>query len=191
MAKKPRRCKVCAEYFWPAYNATQKVCSLGCAVKDARAKAEADRAKRQRKLKREGRETLKTRSDWHREAHKEVHRFIRLRDHADPCISCGRYHEGQWHAGHYISVAACKGTALRYCEDNIHKQCQPCNEHLSGNIVEYRKGLERKIGPERLAWLEGPHDMVKVTVDEIKAVKAEYLAKANELQKAIDSAACT
>ena len=28
------------------------------------------------------------------------------RDFDKPCVSCGNYHQGQWHAGHYLTVGA-------------------------------------------------------------------------------------
>lgn len=79
--------------------------------------------------------------------------FIRLRDKDLPCISCGRYHQEQWHAGHYRSVGACP--ELRFDEMNVHKQCSVCNNYKSGNLTEYRLNLIRKIGEKKLnAWIE-------------------------------------
>jgi hypothetical protein len=124
---------------------------------------------------------MKSRADWLREAQAAFNRYIRLRDHDKPCISCGRQHQGQWHAGHYRSVGACP--ELRFMELNVHKQCAPCNDHLSGNIVEYRRGLIERIGIDQVEWLEGNHEAKKYTIEEIKAIKAEYTHKSKELMK--------
>lgn len=84
-------------------------------------------------------------------------------------------------AGHYRSVGACP--ELRFEPLNIHRQCVKCNRNLSGNAVEYRIRLVQRIGAETVAWLEGPHEPRKYTVDEIKTIKAEYRAKTRELKK--------
>jgi hypothetical protein len=123
---------------------------------------------------------MKSRADWLREAQAAFNRYIRLRDHDKPCISCGRQHQGQWHAGHYRSVGACP--ELRFEELNVHKQCAPCNDHLSGNIVEYRRGLIERIGIDRVEWLEGNHAAKKYTIEEIRAIKAEYTRKAKDVR---------
>ncbi|MNC74268.1 Bacteriophage Lambda NinG protein [compost metagenome] len=57
-----------------------------------------------------------------------------------------------------------------------------CNRNLSGNAVEYRIRLVPRIGAEKVVWLEGPHPARKYTVEEIKAIKAEYRAKTRELK---------
>ncbi len=149
-------------------------------IKDAAKAKKAERANT-----RVAKDKLKTRADWLREAQKEFNRYIRLRDHHEPCISCGKPHAGQYHAGHYKSVGACP--ELRFNELNCHKQCSPCNNHLSGNIIEYRKNLLLKIGDKAVDWIEGPHDPLKLTIDEIKEIKIKYRKMANDLDKNIKS----
>lgn len=129
---------------------------------------------KERKLK------AKTRAQWMRETQALANRYVRLRDANDPCISCNRFHQGQWHAGHYLSTGA--RPELRFDENNIHKQCAPCNNHLSGNIVLYRKRLIEKIGQEKVDWLEGPHEPKKYTIDDLKQIKAEYTRKIKEVE---------
>lgn len=138
------------------------------------------REKRERRETREARERLKTKSDWLREAQTAFNAYIRERDRKQPCISCGRFHDGQYHAGHYRTVGA--HPELRFVEDNCHKQCAPCNNHQSGNVVEYRINLKERIGEKRLEWLEGPHNLPKWTIDDIKAIKSEYKQKLKELK---------
>jgi hypothetical protein len=143
--------------------------------------AESAKAKQVRKEYRSAKQKMKSRADWLREAQAAFNRYIRLRDHDKPCISCGRQHQGQWHAGHYRSVGACP--ELRFEEANVHKQCAPCNDHLSGNIVEYRRCLIERIGIDQVEWLEGNHEAKKYTIEEIRAIKAEYTHKSKELMK--------
>ncbi|MEF3019469.1 recombination protein NinG, partial [Pseudomonas aeruginosa] len=76
-------------------------------IKDKHAKrarkAIADRERREIKVRKA---RLKSRADHLREAQQAFNEFIRLRDAYQPCISCGRHHDGQYHAGHYRTVAA-------------------------------------------------------------------------------------
>lgn len=167
-------CKACGSKFQPVKQA-QAVCDWQCAITHT-ANLKAKRERRERK---EAKAKLKTRRDWLREAQAVFNRFIRLRDAGQPCISCGRHHAGQIHAGHFLSVGA--RPELRFNEHNVHAQCAPCNNHLSGNIVLYRKGLIAKIGLEAVEALEGPHQVQKYTVDDLKAIKAAYQAKCKEL----------
>ena len=185
---KQHKCKECSEYY-TKFRSTQQVCSVKCAMAMGKRKAEekrkklekADRLEASRRM-RERKEKLKSRSDWLKEAQKAFNEFIRLRDADLPCISCGRYHQGQYHAGHYRSVGACP--ELRFNEDNVHKQCSACNNHLSGNILEYRLGLIEKIGLERVEFLERKdHPPLKLSVEEIKDLIKAYKAKVKELKR--------
>lgn len=183
---KQHKCKVCGDYY-VKFQSTQQVCSVKCAMVMGKRKSEEARkkqAKADRLLQRKKLQALKSRSDWLKDLQKVFNQFIRLRDKDLPCISCGRYHQGQWHAGHYKTVGS--SPELRFCEENVHKQCSPCNNHLSGNIVNYRLGLIEKIGLERVEWLERQdHPPLKLTVDEIKELIRVYRAKVKELDNAV------
>ena len=180
---KPKACAVCKTQFTPRLMAA-KVCSPMCGL----TKARADREKKQKLAEaQDKRETkakldkLKSKSTWAKEAQTAFNAWVRARDAGNPCISCGRHHQGQYHAGHYLSVGA--RPELRYEPLNVWLQCAPCNTHLSGNAVLYRKSLLSKIGADNLDWLEGPHPTRHYTTDELKAIKAEYTARVRELQK--------
>jgi hypothetical protein len=148
-------------------------------MQTASIKAAVKRIKAKQQDKREIKARLETRSDWLKKAQTAVNAWVRARDSDLPCISCQRYHQGQYHAGHYRSVGACP--ELRFEPSNIHKQCAPCNNHLSGNIVAYRPRLIEKIGLERLEWIEGKHGAKKYTMDELKAITRDYKARARRL----------
>lgn len=188
---KQHECKVCGSYFIKTYSSTQQVCSVACASKYGRQKAEERLRKKQksdrlqeRKRMKALKEKVKTRSDWLNDLQAVFNKFIRLRDRDLPCISCGRYHQGQWHAGHYRSRGAYP--ELRFDEQNVHKQCSVCNNHKSGNTTEYRINLVRKIGEKEVERLEMKnHPPLKLTVDEIKALIKVYKAKVKELENAV------
>jgi hypothetical protein len=174
---KPKKCKVCRAEFHPRAT-MQIVCGARCAAeyaKKQREKIGRESAKKERAEARAKKEKLKTRSDWAKEAQAAVNAFVRERDRDQPCISCGRMHHGQWHAGHYLSRGA--HPELAYEPLNIHRQCAPCNTHLSGNQINFRKGLIGRIGIASVEWLEGPHEQTKHTIDDLKEIKAMYMKK--------------
>jgi len=176
--RKPKKCRVCPAEFIPV-NSLQKACSVDCALEIGRKAA----AKVERKLLRDRKAMLRTRSEWMRLAQIAYNGYIRERDRDLPCISCGDFtpmtRGGDYDCGHYRSVGA--NPELRFEELNAHKQCKRCNAHLSGNIVNYRIGLLMRIGEEKVAWLEGPHEPKKYTIEDLKAIKVEYQKKRKNL----------
>lgn len=180
---KQHKCKECGAYY-TKFQSTQQVCSVKCAMAMGKRKAEQKRRQADKAERRERKarlEKLKSRSDYLKELQTVFNQFIRLRDKNEPCISCGRFHQGQWHAGHYRSVGACP--ELRFNEDNVHKQCSVCNNHKSGNVIEYRIHLVRKIGVQRVEFLErNNHPPLKLSIEEIQEMKRTYKAKIKELE---------
>ena len=173
---KKKLCKVCKELYQPI-RPLQSVCSPNCAWDHAR----TVRVKAERKETKELKVKLKTKAEWLKEAQAIFNQYIRLRDKDAPCISCQRFHTGQYHAGHYKTTGS--HPELRFNEFNVHKQCAPCNNHLSGNIINYRLNLVKKIGLDEVEWLESNHTANKYTIDDIKALKVLYKQKI----KALDS----
>ncbi len=179
---KEKTCKVCRAKFIPL-KPLQAVCGLRCAQSYAwreKTKTEVAHAKAERKEIRAKRESIKTRAQWMREAQTAVNAYVRIRDDKEPCISCGRYHDGQYHGGHYRSTGS--SPALRFDLANIHKQCMPCNTHLHGNLIPYRVNLIQKIGLVEVERLEGPQEPKKYSIDELKAIIQTYRAKTKELR---------
>ena len=162
---------------------THKACSPECSlifVNQAKEKEKSkvdrlDRVKTKKAL-----ESLKTRSDWMKDAQQVFNEFIRNRDKTEPCISCQRFHQGQYHAGHFVSVGSRPN--LRFNEQNVHKQCAPCNNHLSGNIIQYRMNLIKKIGTEAVVQLETDFKPKKYTIDELKEIVQIYRKKVKMLK---------
>ncbi len=180
------KCKFCKQ------PATQRFglnyfCNPDCAYSHARAlqaKKVTKDASERRRADRDRLKQLKTRSEWLRELQVVFNRFIRLRDSHLPCVSCGRFHQGQWHAGHYLSVGA--HPELRFNELNVWRQCQPCNAHLSGNLINYRVELINRIGLAEVKKLEGPQEPLKLTIEEIQELIKVYKQKCKELTNSSD-----
>lgn len=184
-AKKPvaepkvrtRKCALpsCRQPFTPR-SMTHKCCGPDC----AEALVLIERARTVKKERQAGLVKLKRRADYIKETQAAVNAYVRERDAHLPCISCGRWHDGQWHAGHFLSVGARPG--LRFVESNIHRQCMPCNVHLSGNLINYRLGLINRIGVAGVETLEYDDAPRKHSIDELQAIRTEYLRKTRELR---------
>lgn len=176
---KPKRCKACGAEFIPRASFAV-ACSYPCSIQHVRNK-EAKKAQREAaKAKREGRIRLMNKRDWIKRAQAAVNAYVRSRDAHLPCVSCGRFHDGQWHAGHYRTTKA--APELRFNPLNIWKQCAPCNNHLSGNITPYRAELIKRIGLEKVEWLEGPHPPAKYTIEELQEIEQTYKSKLRYLK---------
>jgi len=169
------KCKICRTPY-NKLNINHKTCSnIACAIELVR----RDKEKKARKETRERKVAVRSRADWLKLAQGKFNTWVRKRDELFTCISCDRHHTGQYHAGHYLSTGA--RPELRFDESNCHKQCSACNNHLSGNIALYRINLIKKIGLERVEWLEGPHEPKKWTIPELQEIYALYKKKLKEV----------
>lgn len=126
------------------------------------------------------REALKTRSDWMKDAQTAFNRFIRERDKDKPCICCGKplgesAIGGGFDCGHYRSVGS--APHLRFTESNAAAQRKQCNRYGAGRAVDYRIGLISRIGLSAVEQLEAENSPRKYTVEELKAIKAYFVAK--------------
>lgn len=185
-APRQRKCAnpACDVKFTPKIG--QKVCCWQCGLAIADQPANQKKARMAiselgRQELRAARERIKPKGDYMREAQAAFNAWIRERDRLLPCISCGRHHQGKYDAGHYRTVGS--NPALRFEPLNCHKQCVPCNQHKSGNIVEYRLNLVQRIGADAVAWLEGPHEPKKYTIEDLQQIKAKYRALLRDLKK--------
>ena len=180
---KPKKCRYCKEYFTP-FNSLQPFCFKTECIQEHN---KVIREKKARKVKKEFKESDK--STLLKLAQMTFNKFIRLRDEKNKCISCdyewgGIKHQRQAHASHYISTS--KSRLLRFNEDNVHKSCQICNTHLSGNLAEYRIRLIKKIGIPRVEELEklaSVSEPCKYTIDNYKEIIIIYKQKIKLYEK--------
>lgn len=174
---KQKTCKGCKEKF-PPTRPMQEACQPICAINIARAKAHKKAKAEKREIRRDikvRKDKAKTLAQWLNEAQAVVNAYVRARDADKPCICCDRHHQGQYHAGHWLSRGA--HPELRFNLWNIHKQASYCNNYKSGNVQEYRIKLIEKIGQDKVDWLEGPHEPAKFTVDYAKRIKQIFKKK--------------
>jgi hypothetical protein len=176
-------CSVCGAGF-VKFNSMQQVCGVSCARRvpiiarnTLKAQAKAEKAETKRR-----KEAAKPRKEWLSDAQDEVNRYARIRDKAlgYGCISCGTK-TGKENGGHFLSVGA--RPELRLEPVNIRLQCERCNTYLHGNLLMYRKNLIEREGLELVEWLEGPHEPMHYTIEELKAIKTKYRAMSRAIEK--------
>lgn len=173
---------------------SRKMVRRQIAKADRELKAEAKEA---RKVERQRKMDVKPLGYWMKRAQMAFNAFIRARDVGLPCVSCGRPEAeveaaqgwktgGAWDCGHFLSVGS--HPALRYTETNAARQCKSCNGG-AGNYTrknwqtasDYRDELIRRIGIDRVEWLEGPHEPKRYRKEGYQQIEAEYKAKLKAL----------
>lgn len=173
------RCKICRQSFQKR-SISHLVCSYECSLQ----LVTLERQKREKKELRIAKEKLKTRRDYLKEAQIAFNAYIRARDSNRPCICCGiplvaNAIGGGFDCGHYRSVGS--APHLRFDEHNAHAQRKQCNRWGSGRAVDYRLGLIHRIGMEAVEALESDQTTKHYSIDDLKAIKAEYKLKLKQL----------
>jgi hypothetical protein len=170
------RCKNCKDKFEPI-RFNHKFC-----LKDECIKAfvEEVKVKQWKTTKKRMKEDLKTLQDWLKETKTIFNKYIRLRDMGLVCISCQQPPKKK-NAGHYFSSGG--HSNVRFDEDNVHLQCEHCNTFLSGNLLNYQIGIEKRIGAQKLIELQArAHLTKKWTIEELKEIIKTYKTKVRSLQ---------
>jgi len=169
------RCKNCKDKFEPI-RFNHKFC-----LKDECIKAfvEEVRTNQWKTTKTRMKNDLKTLQDWLKETQTIFNKYVRLRDQGLNCISCNKPPLKK-NCGHYFSSGG--HSNVRFDEDNCHLQCEHCNTFLSGNLLNYQIGIQKRIGAQKLLELqERAHVTKKWNVDELKEIIRIYKNKVNLL----------
>jgi len=176
------RCKYCKNKF-EVKHFNRKFCyeyeCIDKATKDILKTSKSVKAKEWKQRKTKKKESLKTKQDYQRELQTIFNKYIRLRDKDEVCISCDRPLSSKYDAGHYRSVGSCP--ELRFEENNVHAQCVYCNQHLHGNLINYRKGLLERYGLAVVEWLEIDHEPKHYSIEDLKEKKEYYKRLIKEL----------
>ena len=201
MPNKNRKCRLCKEYapvdsgvvvplgfFCSREHALEHqqekaMESVAKARKAAERKATREHKEEQKAARAQHRarkEALKTAGDYIKEAQTAVNKFIRARDTYKPCVSCGSMPQqklgGTMDAGHYRSRGA--AGHLRFNVFNIAAQCVKCNRYKSGNAVDFRIELIRRIGLDRVERLENDNTPRRFDIEYLKRVKKIFNKRA-------------
>jgi len=180
-----RRCSLCrkkVEAESAVIGSLKAFCSMEHLIEFSRSAAgKKIKQSAEKKVIKETKERLKTRSDRVRDAQAAFNRYIRARDRGKPCICCGRSqgdikHGGAVDAGHYRSRGSAPG--LKFNLFNCHSQLAYCNRYLSGNAVGYRAGLIERIGLERVERLERDNSPRRFDAEYLDRVKRIFTKRA-------------
>lgn len=193
---KPKTCPICSTEYTPR-SSLQKVChNYKCAIAFNKKRDEELAARETRKQERlqrddlrERRQAFKGKTEWDKEAQAAFNRYIRWRDYGKDCVSCGgklqytgNYTKGSAvDASHYRSRGA--ASHLKFNVFNVHSACTRCNRQLSGNAVEYRIRLIKRIGHQRVERLEAENTPRKFDIAYLKRVKAIFTRRARHYEK--------
>lgn len=154
-------------------------------VEAAKIKSKKTIEKQERKVKKEQSFELLSYPKRVQKARIVFQKWIRFRDKYEACISCGTPFAEEYHAGHYRKAELY--SQLIFHEDNCRKQCLQCNKFLDGNEANYRINLVKKIGEERVKYLESfaPNKVYRYTNEELKniiKIYGERLSRKNEVE---------
>lgn len=182
-----KTCAHCGKPFQP-WSSTQQVCATArCAKGWLAAKKKAERASiKARKA------ALTTLPELLAKAQADVNKYCRLRDlrAGKGCISCGarpaQKFGGSMDAGHYRSVGS--ASHLRFFTSQIRLQCVRCNRDLSGNAVEFRKGLVAERGAPWVEWLESLWWVAKWNKDDLMRLARLARKKTRRLEQRMERA---
>lgn len=204
-----RRCAICREWFVPRFQNERWCCpehgaELALRLRQkAHQKAIQAAERRRKEIEREKKDKLKIRrlavkprSYWIKQAQQAFNQFIRLRDHDQPCISCGEtnppdLHGGQWDCGHFKTVGGFP--ELRFEERNAYRQCKSCNAGSAKHggkaasvAQQYEAKLIERFGQGLVDWLNGPHELPHYRRDDLIRIRDEYRNKCRELKKRME-----
>lgn len=168
------KCKNCKQPFEPI-RFLQKYCLKEECV---RVWVESEKTKQWKRKKKQMKNDLLTIQDYIKLAQITFNKYIRLRDKGNVCISCQKPPKKE-NAGHFYN--ANNHYNVRFDENNVHLQCEHCNTFLSGNLINYRENLLKKIGAEEFNVLEGKSKVTrKFTKEELKEIINTYKKKIKE-----------
>lgn len=179
-----RKCKNCKEVF-EKKQPLQYTCSIKCAIEYSSKKEKEKREREWKKRKTSIKSEIKTKSELKKELQTIINKIIRKIDQNFPCISCGA-ESGQMHAGHLHSIGA--HPKMRFEPFNIWKQCQICNNHLSGNLLEYRKKLNELFGESVLSDLRHEINSDNTTLTDTKENLREAIKTTRKEIKTLEPA---
>lgn len=173
------KCKVCRTEFVKR-SISHQTCSIACAIELVK----INKAKKARKEHLADKIRLKPRREWLQDAQKWFNAWVRKRDQNKLCICCDMPLElnavgGGFDCGHYRSVGS--APHLRFDPRNAHGQRKQCNRWGSGRAVDYRLGLIKRIGLAEVEALEADQTPLKYTIEDLKAIIAEYKKKLKDL----------
>lgn len=188
------RCKVCNEPTTSKFGLTA-LCSVDHALEYAQRKSSKKRQAAQRKAEREekqkhrqDKEKVRTRGDLMKKAQSAFNAYIRARAirFGHCCISSGRpliedKIGGGFDCGHYRSIGS--APHLRFNINNAWGQSKHDNQYKSGNMQNYRDGLIKMIGIEKVEALENNNEYRKFDCNYLLRIAKIFRRKKRNIER--------
>jgi hypothetical protein len=165
---KPKLCKICKAQYTPV-KPLQVVCSPLCSIEYSKIhlpKVKITEANQKRKENKAKLKDLENLSYWKKILQAQVNLIVRLIDKGCNCISSGRPYKDTDECGHMASRGS--NPALQFNLFNMYSQSVHDNQHLSGNLLEYRDNLEKFELYELYLEQKRKYPTLKITKEEIK-----------------------
>jgi len=168
------KCIICKDKFEPKFFLQKSCEKTDCKVKwsmqvvqKQKEKQSNDKRQLWNKEKIEMKDKLKTLSEWKNDFQKEINAIIREIDRGHGCIATGS-HQGQQHAGHYISIGS--NQTLRFHLENIWLQSMHSNSWKGGDTLRYQDGIVNLYGKDYLEYLNSLQSIksINLNIDDIK-----------------------
>jgi hypothetical protein len=165
---KQKKCKICKESFMPT-KPLQQVCDYKCSIEYSKIhlqKVKMTEANQKRKENKAKLKELENLSYWKKILQAQVNLIVRLIDKGCNCISSNRPYKDTDECGHFASRGS--NPALQFNLFNMYSQSVHDNQHLSGNLLEYREMLEKLNIYDLYLEQKRKYPTLKITKEEIK-----------------------
>lgn len=165
---KQKLCKICKEHYTPI-KPLQMVCGGKCAIEYSKIhlpKVKMTEANNKRKENKAKLKDLENLSYWKKILQAQVNLIVRLIDKGSNCISSNRPYKETDECGHFASRGS--NPALQFNLFNMYSQSVHDNQHLSGNLLEYRDNLEKLGIYEMYLSQKVKYQSLKISKEEIK-----------------------
>ena len=183
MQVKPKKCRNCKQTFTPKRSTLEVVCSLPCALSEAKKKTAERQAKERKAHKQRVSEFNQNDPKYVKpKIQKEIQAIARTIDSELPCLATGNF--GQIHGGHVFS----KGShpQMRYNLHNIHRQNAQSNySHNDDGLL--REKLAEEYGEEYLDKLKELRKLppLKISMPDLYEVYRKARKLHRELKKTL------
>lgn len=150
-------CNDCYPIFLRESPSGQEIVNKALKSIQRRNKIRKNKEKREEKAEhRRQKEEIKTLGELKKELQTLINFIVRHIDYEKGCISCNHGWDKQWtrqrQAGHFHDKKHFDG--LRFHMYNIFCQCTICNDRMSANLDNYRKGIIKYYGQDVMDFID-------------------------------------
>ena len=157
-------------------------------IKNISKKVHNKALREEREERQKQKEEIKTLAELKKELQTLVNFIVRHIDYDHGCISCNHGWEDKWtrqrQAGHFFDKK--HNDNLRFHMYNIFCQCTICNDRLSANLDNYRKGIINHFSSDTMSYIDSlplkyknhtfTIPMIRNAIDTAKTIKKDIIS---------------